>query len=64
MKVRFPGFRRLRVPGSRRLTRDFRNRRLTRDSQIPSPFFRKKITEKFVFWIPGAQKKIDLFMIF
>ena len=30
----------------RRLTRDFRNRRLTRDSRFPSPFFRKQIPEK------------------
>ena len=38
------------APGFRRLTRDSRNRRLTRDSQISGPFFRKKTIRKNRFF--------------
>ena len=51
LKIRYhvvAGRRRLtRDSRNRRLTRDFRYRRLTRNSCIPSPFFRRKIPEKW-----------------
>ena len=54
------------IPGFRRLTRDFRNRRLTRDSRIPD-FSRKKFwknRKNRFFGLPGPKSNHEIFMIF
>ena len=55
-----------RFPGSRRLTRDSWNRRLTRDFRIPN-FSRKKIRKNRknrFFGLPGPKSNFEIFMIF